>query len=61
MKIKMKMKMKIKMGGGGVKKTKTKQGGGQKKLLKSFLAAVLLSASVERFNVSRMRDFFCPF
>ena len=27
-------------------------------MLKSFLAAVLLSASVERFFVSRMRDFF---
>ena len=29
-------------------------------MLKSFLAAVLLSASVERFFVSRMRDFFLP-
>ena len=28
-------------------------------MLKSFLAAVLLSASVERFFVSRMRDFLC--
>ena len=28
------------------------------KMLKTFLAAVLLSASVERFGVSRMRDFF---
>ena len=27
-------------------------------MLQSFLAAVLLSASVERFGVSRMRDFF---
>ena len=27
-------------------------------LLKRFLAAVLLSASVERFDVSRMRDFY---
>ena len=30
-------------------------------MLKSFLAAVLLSASVERVGVSRMRDFFCIF
>ena len=29
-----------------------------KKMLKSFLATVLLSASVERCFVSRMRDFF---
>ena len=29
-----------------------------KKMLKSFLAAVLLSATVERCFVSRMRDFF---
>ena len=29
-----------------------------KNMLKSFLAAVQLSASVERFGVSRMRDFF---
>ena len=27
-------------------------------MLKSFFAAVLLSALVERFGVSRMRDFF---
>ena len=32
------------------------QRGGEKNL-KSFLAVVLLSASVERFFVSRMRDF----
>ena len=32
--------------------------GGMKKMLKSSLAAVLLSASVKRFFVSRMRDFF---
>ena len=32
-----------------------------KKMLKSFLVAVLLSASVEKFFVSRMRDFFCYF
>ena len=36
------------MRGGGVKKEKKK----------GFLAAVLLSALVERFGVSRMRDFF---
>ena len=29
-----------------------------KKMLESFLAAVLLSASVKRFFVSRMRDLF---
>ena len=32
--------------------------GKDKKMLKSFLAAVQLSASVERFFVSPMRDFF---
>ena len=32
-------------------------GTGKKKMLKRFLAAVLLTASVERFFVSRMRDF----
>jgi hypothetical protein len=37
---------------GGAKKM-----GVQKKMLNSFLAAVLLSASVERFCVSRMRIF----
>ena len=36
----------------------TAGGGGTKKMLKSFLASVLLSASVKRFLVSRMRDFF---
>ena len=36
-------------GGGGVD---------TKKMLKSFFLAVLLSASVERFGVSRMREFF---
>ena len=34
------------------------RGGVKKKRLKSFWAAVLLSASVERFFVSCMRDFF---
>ena len=44
------------LGGGGGGRG---DGGGEglKKMLKSFLAAVLLSASVERFFVSRMRDF----
>ena len=32
--------------------------GKKQKMLKSFLAAVLLSAWVDRFFVSRMRDFF---
>ena len=32
--------------------------GGIQKMLKTFLAAVLLSAMVERCFVSRMRDFF---
>ena len=32
--------------------------GRDKKMLESFLVAVLLSASVERFLVSHMRDFF---
>ena len=44
-------------GGGG----KAGDGGGGervKKMLRSFLAAVLLSASVERFFVSRMWDVF---
>ena len=30
----------------------------ERKMLQSFWAAVLLSASVERFFISRMRDFF---
>ena len=36
----------------------TAAGRGNKKMLKSFLPAVLLSASVERFFVSHKRDFF---
>ena len=35
--------------------------GGITKMLKSFMAAVLLSALVERFSVSHMRVFFVAF
>ena len=35
--------------------------GRDKKMLKSFLAVVLVSISVERVGVSRMRDFFVQF
>ena len=46
-------------GGGGVCiKAPWRRQEGIKKMLKSFLAAVLLSALVERCFVSRMRDFF---
>ena len=38
--------------------SRTEPGGGKKSLLKSFLVAVLLSALVERFLSSHMRDFF---
>ena len=48
-------------GGGGLKKREGGGegggGGGRKEMLKSFLAAVLLSASVKRFFDSRMQDF----
>ena len=58
----------VKLVGGGEKKKKKKivkatwrrqwRRGGIKKMLKSFLVAVTLSALVERCFVSRMRDFF---